>query len=208
MRIIFASTKRLLVEAIASLLADCSDFEIFLILESLQDLTDAPKPKIGDVIILTDPGFNCSTICALHKLREIGKVIPVVLVTCKEEPYSTAMLFQNSVRAILTQDCQVSELDTAIRLASEGKLYLTSKIADALAADFYHHRGKIVLSPRETEILGFIAKGERTSEIAKKLSLSAKTVSAHKTNIKIRLKLYSTSQIIQYAVEHDLTMPQ
>ena len=208
MRIIFASTKKLLVEAVTSLLADRGDFDVWQTFESLQDISDASQLKTGDVIILTDPGFNCSTVCALQKLQRVSKGIPVVLITCKEEPLSTAMLFQHSVKAILTKDCQVDELYMAINRASSGKPYLTAKIAQALAADFYHQRKKTVLSPRETEILGFIAKGITTNEIAKALSLSSKTVSAHKTNIKIRLRLRSTSQIIQYAVENELVTPQ
>jgi DNA-binding NarL/FixJ family response regulator len=208
MRVIFASTKILLVEAITSLLADCSVFDIGETLKTLPDMPEAPQLKSADVIILSDPGYDCSTVCALQKLQLASKGVPVVLITCKDEPQSPAMLFQFSVRAILTKDCQVSDLHTAIKIAASGKPYLTPKIAQALAADFYQQRKHIVLSPRETEILGFVAKGAKNSEIANKLSLSSKTVSAHKSNIKNRLKLRSTSQIIQYAVENNLTASQ
>jgi DNA-binding NarL/FixJ family response regulator len=208
MRVIFASPKLLLVEAVSSLLVDCGDFDIGETLESLPESPAAPYLQSADVIILSDPGYDCSTVCALQKLQVASKGVPVVLITCKDEAQSPAMLFQYSVKAILTKDCEVADLLTAIKMAASGKPYLTPRIAQALAADFYQQRKHIVLSPRETEILGFIAKGANNLEIAKKLSLSSKTISAHKSNIKNRLRLRSTSQIIQYAVENELTAPR
>jgi len=206
MRIVFASEKKLLVEAISALLADCNGLDIQGRLESLQDVPEALK--LTDVIILTEPGFNCSTICALQKLQAASQEAPIILITCKNEIQSPAILFQHSVKSILTKDCGVGDLHNAIERAGSGKPYLTHKIAQALAADFYMQRKNITLSPRETEILGLIAKGSQNCDIAKTLSLSSKTISAHKSNIKNRLKLRSTSQIIQYAVENELTAPK
>lgn len=202
MRIVFASKKKLLVEAISALLADCSEVYIQEPIESLHNIQETIKPT--DVIILTEPGYDCSTVCALQKLHAASQDASIILITCKHEMQSPAILFQHSVKSILTKDCEVNDLHNAIKHAGLGRPYLTQKIAQALAADFYLQREKIILSPRETEILELIAKGSQNCDIAKTLSLSSKTISAHKSNIKNRLKLRSTSQIIQYAVENEL----
>jgi DNA-binding NarL/FixJ family response regulator len=206
MRVLFASTKQLLIEAMAALLSEFSDADVGGTIDSLNELPTDLYLGPGDVIILTEPAFDCSTICALQKLASVWKDIAVVLVTCKDEHDSPVSLFQNSVKSILTKECQVGDLYMAITRASLGRPYLTQKIAQAVAADYLSSKREIKLSPRETEVLGFIARGRTTTEIATRLSLSAKTVSAYKSNIKTRLNLRSTSQMVQYAIEHDIFM--
>jgi two-component system invasion response regulator UvrY len=206
MRIFFASKKKLLIEAISALLAQHNQYSMQNI-ESLTEENLFPHMEPGDVIILTEPSFECSTICALQKLQLLSNGTAVVLISCKTEIQSPAFLFQHSVKAVLTKDCEVGELHAAISMASIGKPYVTPTIAQQLADDLYHHRPILKLSPRETEVIGFIAKGNTTGQIAKRLCLSTKTVSAHKSSIKLRLNLGSTSEMVQYAIENNLVNP-
>jgi two-component system invasion response regulator UvrY len=204
--IVIASTKRMLVEAVAGLLSErCNDF-IFSILESLEDDSKFPQLNRGDIIILTEPGFRCSTVCALQKIQSLSRGTPVVLITCKGDVDRPSFLFQHSVTAILTRECQASDLYAALKMAACGRPYVIPTVAQALAKDFYDGRQKIKLSPRQIEVIGFIARGSRTSEIAERLSLTAKTISAHKCSIKTRLNVRSTSEIVQYAIEHNLAI--
>jgi DNA-binding NarL/FixJ family response regulator len=203
MHIAFASEKKLLVEALWHLLKDKGDYNILGTIDSLDEERDLRCLAESNVIILTDPGFDCSIVSVLRKLQTLSRRKPVVLVSCKLELDSAAQLFEHGVRAILTKNCDVEELHLAITNAAIGKPYLTPAIAQALAADLYNNnRTEMKLSPRELEIMGYIARGTPTSEIAKRLRLSSKTVSTHKRSIKTRLNLHSTSQIVQYAIEH------
>jgi DNA-binding NarL/FixJ family response regulator len=207
MRIIFASKKRLLVEALSRLLGDerVGQYTIVETLDSLEKWDHPGELEESDLIILTEPGFDCSTVCALRQLHSLCGRTPVVLISCGREIRSAAYLFQHGVRAVLTKDCEVEDLYRAIKNASKGKPYLTPATVEALAADLYeNNQGEAKLSEREIEVMGYIARGSRTSEIAKHLRLSAKTVSAHKSSIKVRLNLRSTSQIVQYAIEHGI----
>jgi DNA-binding NarL/FixJ family response regulator len=207
MRIFFASTERLLVEGIKLLLADKGGYEFGETFESLDDIANGPRFKLDDVIILTEPGFKCSTMYALRKLQSSGPGTPVVLITTKNRLRGVALLFRYSVRAILLEDCRVVELCAALKTVSTGQAYLTPGIAQAVATTLYRDGPrKIDLSLREIEVLGFLVKGTKIKDIAKELSLSAKTVSSHKSNIQHRLNLRGTSEIVQYAIEHDMVM--
>ena len=55
---------------------------------------------------------------------------------------------------------------------------------------------KTELSPRETEVAHLLAKGYSRQEIAEELQISTFTVTRHITNIKARLHLKTTNQII------------
>jgi DNA-binding NarL/FixJ family response regulator len=61
-----------------------------------------------------------------------------------------------------------------------------------------------LLSDREYQIFGLLAAGQSVSEIADELNLSAKTVSTHKTRLMEKMQLTNISDLVRYAVKHQL----
>jgi DNA-binding NarL/FixJ family response regulator len=57
-----------------------------------------------------------------------------------------------------------------------------------------------VLSDRELEVLMLIGKGNGSRQIAKQLNLSVKTIEAHRANIKLKLNLESSHEVLQHAI--------
>jgi DNA-binding NarL/FixJ family response regulator len=57
------------------------------------------------------------------------------------------------------------------------------------------------LTPREREILQLIAEGYTSREIAEMLSLSVKTVQAHRTSLMQKLDLHDRGDLIKYAIQ-------
>jgi len=62
------------------------------------------------------------------------------------------------------------------------------------------HPALSVLTRREQEIASIAGTGRRTRDIATQLHLSVKTVEVHRTNIKTKLKLKSSPELIRFAV--------
>lgn len=56
------------------------------------------------------------------------------------------------------------------------------------------------LSDRELEVLMLIGKGCGSRQIASQLHISGKTVEAHRANIKLKLKLGSSEELLQFAI--------
>ena len=61
------------------------------------------------------------------------------------------------------------------------------------------------LSEREREIVGYLADGDSSSEIARKLGISKKTVESHRQHIREKLGVVSSAEIIKYAIRIGLT---
>jgi DNA-binding NarL/FixJ family response regulator len=57
-----------------------------------------------------------------------------------------------------------------------------------------------VLTDREVEVLALIGKGHGSQQIARELHISVKTVEAHRANIKSKLNLKSSSDLLQRAI--------
>jgi two-component system nitrate/nitrite response regulator NarL len=84
---------------------------------------------------------------------------------------------------------------------------MTTKLVKGLQASTASGNGdeeKEALSPREREILGYVAKGASNKEIARTLDLAESTVKIHVQHILRKLSLSSRVQAAVYAIEHGL----
>ena len=95
----------------------------------------------------------------------------------------------------------------AIRTILSGMLYLSDKITSRLLNNIANENigddeAMIkTLSNREFEVFRYIAAGLKSSDIAREMNISVKTVEAHKLNIKARLNLRSGTELIKFAIE-------
>lgn len=63
------------------------------------------------------------------------------------------------------------------------------------------------LTPREREVLQWVAKGCSTKELAGQLGMSVKTAETHRSNIMRKLGLRSVSEMVRYAVRNLIVEP-
>ncbi|MDO8278552.1 MAG: response regulator transcription factor [Burkholderiaceae bacterium] len=123
---------------------------------------------------------------------------------------------QYAVRAIkagasgyLTKESATAQLVQALRKIATGGAYVSAEVAEQLAlgampgaAPALPHES---LSDREFEVFRLIAAGVSVTDIAARLHLSVKTVSTHKSNLMHKLGLHNQSELIRYALKHELT---
>jgi DNA-binding CsgD family transcriptional regulator len=62
----------------------------------------------------------------------------------------------------------------------------------------------VTLSPREKEVLGLVASGMVSKEIAPRLSVTVRTVDTYKARLRLKLDLHSTTELVLYAVKHHI----
>ena len=99
-----------------------------------------------------------------------------------------------------------TELLHAIRGVAAGGQYLDSTLTARVTAGFSPRRAgrakkpATALTEREADVLRLIASGYSNKEIAARLSLSVKTVEAHKANAMRKLDLTGRIDIVKYAI--------
>ena len=100
-----------------------------------------------------------------------------------------------------------SDLISAIRAVYRGDSFLYPSATAALV-EYYRQRAEVEpydrLTVREREILGLIAEGHTSQEIANMLVLSLKTVLGHRTKIMEKLDLHNRTELIKYAMRKGL----
>lgn len=102
-----------------------------------------------------------------------------------------------------------AELVRAVRDVAHGKRYLASSVAQKLALSGIGGDGTPfdALSPRELEVAMLLLQGLRQEDIAKKLSLSAKTVNTHKARLFEKLAIQDNIALARLAGQYGLNDP-
>ena len=159
-----------------------------------------------DVIVMdiSMPGMN--GLVATRMLKQLQSAAAIVTLTRHSDDAYLQELLRAGVSGYVLKQSAPTELLQAIRAAGAGRQYLDSALTARVTAGFLGKQGKGVRRPgatvseRESEVLRLIASGYSNKEIAARLSLSVKTVEAHKANAMKKLGLNGRIDIVKYAV--------
>jgi len=159
-----------------------------------------------DVIVMdiSMPGMN--GLGATRTLKKLQPKLAIVTLTRHSDDAYLQELLRAGVSGYVLKQSAPSELLQAIRAAAAGGQYLDSTLTKRVTAGFLGREGKSVnkpaaaLSEREADVLRLIASGYSNKEIAAKLSISVKTVEAHKANAMRKLGLNGRIGIVKYAI--------
>ena len=156
------------------------------------------------VLDIAMPGKDGLDVLA-HVRRERPRLPVLMLSMHPEEQYAVRAL-RMGASGYLTKESATEELVAAIRKVASGGRYVSSALAERLAAVVQQsaHVAHESLSDREYQIMRFIASGKTVSEIAHNLSLSVKTVSTYRVRILSKMKLKNNAELVRYAMENRL----
>jgi DNA-binding NarL/FixJ family response regulator len=159
-----------------------------------------------DVIVMdvSMPGMN--GLVATRKLKQLQPRAAIITLTRHSDDAYLQELLRAGVSGYVLKQSAPTELLQAIRAAAGGGQYLDSALTARVTAGFLGKQGKretqpgVTVSERESEVLRLIASGHSNKEIASRLSLSVKTVEAHKANAMRKLGLTGRIDIVKYAL--------
>ncbi len=162
-----------------------------------------------DVILLDVMMPNLNGIEVAHQMRQHGLRTRIVFLSMHANASYAVRALHNGALGYVIKDADFSEIILAIRNANEGKRYLSSAIADEviemLLSGESENAGSLdSLSSREREVLQLIAEGNTNTGIAAKLTLSVRTVEAHRARIMAKLRISSQAELVRFAVQQGL----
>jgi two-component system, NarL family, invasion response regulator UvrY len=213
--ILIADNNTLVRKGVQSLLAQQPDLNVVAEADTLDDAIAQLRQHRVEVVLLdvslptAAPGRDgLDLIAQVRQLQPRARA--VVLTMHTESDYATRAL-KAGAHGYVTKDVTSEILISAIRRVVSGSIFLTPSIAESLALrvalqqdeEPVHKR----LSRRELAVFGLLVDGKTINEIAQRLTLSAKTVSAHKLRLLRKLNMRNVAELVRYAIEHEVTLP-
>ena len=163
-----------------------------------------------DVVLLDldMPGMNGRE--ALSQIISINPQQAVIMLTVSEDSDDLTECMRIGARGYLLKNINADFLLESIRKAADGDNVfspeMTAKLVRSLMSPqpAQGHQTLSSLTPREMEILGYLAAGHSNKIIARHLNLAESTVKVHVQNLLRKLNLSSRVQAAVYAIHHNV----
>jgi DNA-binding NarL/FixJ family response regulator len=216
-RVLIADQQPLFRQGIRSTLSQIADIDICDEVGSSNEAISATSTLYPDVILL-DIGLSDGDGANLAKtLKQLLPSAAVILLSPKPNDDELFQAIKSRVAGYLKRDVSSNELVTTIRRAANGEhpindTFLSQpKVAHQVLEQFQDFSwGKGAepfvspLTPRETEILTYMAKGYFNKQIAIELSISEQTIKNHITSILRKLDANARTQAVITAIKRGL----
>lgn len=163
-----------------------------------------------DIIVLD---LGLPDIHGLEIVRQIRNSKPsvkiVILSMHAKEAYVVESINSGAIGYVL-KGSESADLIKAIRLAVQDIRYMSPPLNENAIQD-YIHRAKEetldlleTLTNRERQILHLAGSGCSNNEIARRLTISPRTVEVHRAKVMTKLKLHNQAELIRYAIQRGI----
>jgi DNA-binding NarL/FixJ family response regulator len=166
------------------------------------------NPSIAIVDIQLD-GFDGIELIKLVRQRHPD--LPMLVLSMHDESLYAERVLRAGARGYVTKQEAPEKVMTAIRRVLMGEIYVSEKIASRLLHSLAGTSKVALESPlqrlsdRELQVFRLLGSGLSVRQIAVKLGLSVKTIETHREHIKGKLNVTSSSELLRYAIEHEVS---
>jgi len=164
-----------------------------------------------DVILMDIALPKLDGLEATKKIKATNPEAAVLVLTAYDDDEYVFAFLEAGVAGYMLKDASAEELVRAIRAVRAGESVLHSTVARKVMNYFAHPTAKWRageqgddapprLTDRDLEILKLAARGMTNRQIARDLSISARTVQVHLSNVFSKLGVGSRTEAVLYAV--------
>jgi DNA-binding NarL/FixJ family response regulator len=202
-------------KGLRNVLATQEDVEVIGEAGDGDEAIERAQDLLPDVVLMD---INLPTLNGLQATRQVKELCPqvsVVMLTAYDDEEQVYHSIRAGASAYHAKDVSTERLVDVIRLVSQGKYVIGSRVLDEdgvgnwLLEEYRRFGGEIAyeqerflapLSPREMEILELVVGGMSNKEIAYHLGISHQTVKNHMTAILRKMGVADRTQAAVYAL--------
>jgi two-component system response regulator NreC len=171
----------------------------------------AVAAKVHPQVIVMDlemPGTG--GLAAAHRMKQVAPASKVLILSAHDDESDVLeALNEAGAAGYLVKSDAPEELVSAVRTVANGKRYLSPSVAPILLSRLKSPRQRGTASDRpitlrEREVLRLISEGATSKDIARRLAISPKTAQAHRENLKLKLGVRTTAEMVRYAIQHKI----
>jgi DNA-binding NarL/FixJ family response regulator len=205
-RILIVDDHPMLRAGLAELIRQESGLEASAQADSARAAIDLVTHQSFDIALLDISLPDKSGLELIKDIVALRPGLPLLVFSMHDETMYAERVLRAGARGYLMKREGGEKLLAAIRQVLGGQLYvspaMSARILEAFSGRQSEHLGSPVqkLSDREFEVFQHIGLGTGTREIAEKLHLSVKTIEVHRANIKEKLGLKRSTELMRYAV--------
>jgi len=164
-------------------------------------------PEASPDLVIVDLSLpNTGGMELLRMLKVRHSDLPTLVLSMHDESVYAERALRAGAKGYIMKHEAIIEVEAAIHRVLEGGFYLSRRVSDRLVQSAVQAKPSLGvypingLSDREFEVLEMIGLGLGTSEIARKLHLSVKTIETYQAKLKEKLNLPDAARLFQFAL--------
>jgi DNA-binding NarL/FixJ family response regulator len=154
-------------------------------------------------IVLVDaclPGMSGPDLCAA--LRLSAPAVHCIVLTGTVDKFLLRAAIEAGSRGFLVKDVGIPDIAAAIRRVHEGEIALDPRATGLVVEQFRSpDRPHVTLTPRECEVVDFLAAGMSNPAIAERLRISPSTAKSYVSRLLVKLDVASRTAAVARAAE-------
>ena len=177
-------------------------------------VADAPDPHAAEqlavepnVVVTGLVGPSGSPEQSVKEVRTRFGGAAIIALTMLDDLPTVRQVLAAGADGYLLKSATKHDLFAAIRAVAAGELYLQPSIGIAFAArppDELADQTVGGLTPKETEVLHFLALGHTNTEIAQIVGASLRTIETHRAHIHRKLDRHTRAELVRFALDEGL----
>jgi two-component system response regulator NreC len=206
-RILLADDHTILRDGIRSIIEDEGDMVIVGEAEEGRAAVKLACQLNPDVVVMDIAMPVLNGLEATRQIKRLKPQVKILVLSMHENDEYIRQVLASGAQGYILKDAAARELLGAIRNVYRGESVLSPAIT-RLVIEEYLRWGDLQpaqtsdgLSSREREVLQLIAEGHTNRQIGEILSISIKTVQAHRANLMQKLDLHDRGELIKYAIQ-------
>jgi DNA-binding NarL/FixJ family response regulator len=189
-------------DGLVAVLADEPDLSVVDAVPSAEEAVRVARELEPDVVLLDlelPGGDGISAIPAL-----VAGNARVLVLTAYDTDERVFGSLQAGAGGYLLKGATAAEIAGAIRTVHAGDSVLAPSVAARVVASVRPREGRTRLSGREREVLGLLAEGLTTKEMARRLGITERTVKFHVHSLCAKLGAANRAQAVALATQQHL----
>jgi len=158
------------------------------------------KEHLPDIVLLDLRMPQMDGLDVLAEVKNSRLPCKIIIMTTFDSEEDVQRAMKAGARGYLLKDSTQEEILDAIRRVSLGETYLPARIVQKVAEGMR----KPELSPREVEVLQWVAAGKSNKEIGAQLFIAEGTVKTHVKNVLEKLNVVGRTAAIREGVHRGL----
>lgn len=165
-----------------------------------------------DVVVMDIemPGLDCFE--GARKIMSAQPSVRLIFLSALMTDNYIAQALAAGALGYLTKTEPIETIIAAIRDVARNKAYFSDEVRDRIVIESGMRRpslklGRIrasMLTPRETTVVAYVARGLSGKEIARLMCISVKTVENHRTNIMTKLAIHDRVKLTRFAIREGI----
>ena len=198
-RVVVVDDHPMVAEGIEAILESYDDIDVVATLSDGQTMIDRLAELAPDVILmdLNMPGLG--GLSATEMILELRPETRILVLSMHDSREYIATALRHGARGYVLKDVPTDEIKRAIDIVMTGDKYLCPGAEGALTPT---GQDREQLTNREQMVLLQLAQGKSNKQVAEALDISVRTVETHRKNIRRKLGVSSTGELMRYALEH------